>query len=261
MGLLDDQVVLVSGVGPGLGRSTAAAALREGASVVLGDLDGERVEAIRAELDPGGERSVALRMDLTVDDDCTAIAAAAAERFGRLDGVAHVAALDTVVGGLMDGALDDWDRTAAVNVAGTLRLTKACVPLLRVRGGSVVVVNTIGAFRPRAGSLRMAYGVSKGALITAAKYLATELGADKIRVNTVSPGWKWGPVLESYARGEAERLGTTVEQITEPWRRELALGEMADDDDIANAIVFFLSPLAARVTGQMLMVDGGGYYP
>jgi NAD(P)-dependent dehydrogenase (short-subunit alcohol dehydrogenase family) len=112
VGLLDGRVVMVSGVGPGLGRATAAAALREGARVVLGDLDTARLETICHELDPDGDRAIATGLDITGDRDCAAIADTARERFGRLDGVVHVATLDTVEGGLLEGGFDDWDRAA-----------------------------------------------------------------------------------------------------------------------------------------------------
>jgi len=260
VGLLDGRVVMVSGVGPGLGRATAAAVLREGASVVLGDLDTVRLETIRHELDPDGGHSSAIGLDITQDPDCNAIVEAARERFGRLDGVVHVAALDTVEGGLLESGFDDWDRAADVNVKGTLRLTRASVPPLRERGGSVVVIGTVGAIRPRRETLRFAYGASKGALLTAARYLALELGRDAIRVNTVAPGWKWGPVLEGWAHDEAERRGVTLDEIVAELASETALRRLATDADVANAVVFLLSDLAAAITGQLLVVDGGGYY-
>ena len=259
MGLLDGRVVVVSGAGPGLGRETAAAALREGARVVLGDLEPERAEAIRAELDPSGARSLAAPLDITSEDACRALVAAAGARFGAIDGLVHVAAFDTAVGGLLEGGLEDWDRSAEVNVKGTLRMTRAAVPLLRVRGGSIVVISSIAAFRPRLEVLRFAYGASKGALFTAARYLARELGPLGIRINTIAPGWKWGPVLEQWTREEAARRGISFDEMLAGMQAEVALRRLASDADIANSIVFFLSDLSSRVTGQCLVVDGGGY--
>ena len=259
MGLLDGRVVVVSGAGPGLGRETAVAALREGARVVLGDLECERARAIRAELDPSGERSLAQHLDITSEGACRALVAAAEARFGRLDGLVNVAAFDTAVGGLLDGGLEDWDRSAEVNVKGTLRMTRAAVPLLRVHGGSVVVISSVALFRPRLEVLRFAYGVSKGALFTAARYLARELGPAGIRVNTIAPGWKWGPVLERWAREEAVRRGISFEEMVAGMQAEVALRKLASDADIANSVVFFLSDLSSHVTGQCLVVDGGGY--
>lgn len=259
VGLLDRSVVVVSGFGPGLGRSVAVAALREGASVAVGDLDGERAQKLCDELDPGGGRSLVAALDITSDPSCAAFVAQVRARFGRVDGLVHVAALDHLVGGLLEGGLDDWDRTAEVNVKGTLRMTLATVPLMQERGGSIVVIGTTGAFRARLETLRFAYGMSKGALLTAVRYLTRELGRHKIRVNTIAPGFKWGPVVESWAKGEAEKRGISLPEIVAGLERDTALGSLASDDDIANSVVFFLSDLSAKVTGQTLVVDAGSY--
>jgi NAD(P)-dependent dehydrogenase (short-subunit alcohol dehydrogenase family) len=226
----------------------------------MGDLDRERVAAIAQELDPDGQRSFSLGMDIANADDTAAMADAIRARWGRLDGLVHVAALDTSVGGLLDGDLDDWDRVARVNVRGTLELTKATLDLMRP-GSSIVIIGSIGAVRPRFSSLRLAYGASKGALVTAARYLATELGPRGIRVNTVAPGWKWGPVLAGYVEQVAASTGRSTEEIVDKYRAESALREIADDDDVADSVVYFLSDLSRRVSGQMLHVDGGGYFP
>lgn len=255
--MLDGRVIAVSGVGPGLGLATAQRVLREGASVALADLDGDRLASIAAAL---GDGALAHRTDITKAEECESFAAAVAERFGRCDGVVHVAALDTVVGGMLDGGLDDWDGTAAVNVKGTMQMTRALVPLLLARGGSIVIVNTVGALRPRAEALRFAYGVSKGALLTAASYLAAELGPLGIRVNSVLPGWKWGPVLEGWAAEQARAHGITLEAFVDTLRAEVSLRQLASDDDVADSILFFLGDLSSKVTAQSLIVDGGGKY-
>ncbi|HMG43368.1 MAG TPA: SDR family oxidoreductase [Acidimicrobiales bacterium] len=259
MGLLQDRVVLVSGVGPGLGRETAAAVLREGGRVVAIDMVGDRVAAIAAELDPDGERTLTAEVDITSAERCAALPALVDERFGRLDGVVNVAAVDTAVGGLMDDeVLDDWQTAAAVNVEGTLRLTRTVVPLLqRTGGGSIVTIASTAFARPRRTRWNLAYAMSKSALVTSTYYLAEELGPDNIRTNTVAPGWKYGPVVEGYFDGEAARQGVTREELMAPIIDELALPHMTTDGDVANAAVFFLSDLARSVSGQTLFVDSG----
>jgi NAD(P)-dependent dehydrogenase (short-subunit alcohol dehydrogenase family) len=255
--LLDGRVVLVSGTGPGLGSETARAVLREGGRVVLGDRLA-RVEELRAELDPSGERSVAVVGDITDPARCAALVQAAADRFGRLDAVVNVAAVDTVFGGLMDGSLDDWDVTAGVNVKGTLQVTKAAVPLLEASGGGAVVfIGSIGAVSRDEAFEMVLYGATKGAMVTAAWYLARELGPRGIRVNTVSPGFKWGPVLEGALQAVADAQGVDLDTVAAPIRESLALRRIPTDADVANAIVFFCSDLARTVTGQTLFVDGG----
>jgi NAD(P)-dependent dehydrogenase (short-subunit alcohol dehydrogenase family) len=257
--LLEGKVVLVSGVGPGLGRSCARAVLDGGGSVAMADLDGDRVTALAAELDPDGARTLPVAMDVAEAADAERVASAIRDRWGRLDGLVHVAALDTPVGGLEDGDLDDWDRVSRVNVRGTLQLTKATLDLL-VPGSSIVLIGSIGAVRPRLSSLRLAYGTSKGALATAARYLATELGPRGVRVNTVAPGWKWGPVLAAYVEQVSSATGRTPDEIVDRYRADSAMHDIADDDDVADSVVFFLSNLSRKVSGQTLHVDAGSHF-
>jgi NAD(P)-dependent dehydrogenase (short-subunit alcohol dehydrogenase family) len=255
---LPGKVVLISGAGPGLGRATARAALSAGASVVLGDLDEESPAAITREFDPGGARTAFLRADISRPSDCQALVDTARDRFGGLDAIVHVAATDSVFGGLMDGNLDDLAAVMAVNVRGTLELTRAAVPLLSERvTSSVVVVGSTASVRQGLAEGNLAYGASKGALVTAVHHLACELGPAGIRVNTVSPGWKWGPILERYMRAKAERAGVELSAVVESVSSKLALRRLADDDDVAAAIVFFCSDGARSITGQTLFVDGG----
>ena len=107
------------------------------------------------------------------------------------------------------------------------------------------------------GVVQLAYGCSKAALETAAYYLSRELGPRAIRVNTVAPGWKWGPTLETGMRTQAEQLGVPMESLLAPVRETIALKRFADDDDVANAVVFLLSDRARAITGQTIFVDGG----
>jgi NAD(P)-dependent dehydrogenase (short-subunit alcohol dehydrogenase family) len=258
MAILDGRVFIVSGVGPGLGRSVGATALEEGASLVLGDIDASRLSGIRQALDSSGTRSVAIEADIAAEPTGEALVAAAVDRFGRLDGIVHVAAIDYIVGGLLDGDLDDWTRAADINVKGTLRLTKAAVPALSQSGsGSVVIIGSIAAREPTEGIVQLAYGCSKSALETAGYYLSRELGPRGIRVNTVAPGWKWGPTLEIGMQAQADQLGVPIESLLAPVRDTISLGRFADDQDVANAVVFLLSDRARAITGQTIFVDGG----
>lgn len=255
---LSGKVVLISGLGRGLGRATARAALEEGASVVLGDLRGDSLAAIAQELDPGGARTACRQADISQQADCQALADTARARFGRLDALVHVAANDSVFGGLMNGDLEDLAAVMDVNLRGTLELTRAAVPLLRERPtSSVVMVGSTASVRQGLAAGNLAYGASKGALVTVVHHLASELGPSGIRVNTVAPGWKWGPVLEQYMRREAARAGADLSTVVESISSTLALRRLANDDDVAAVIAFFCSDGARSITGQTLFVDCG----
>ena len=255
---LTGKVVLVSGVGPGLGESTARAVVRGGGAGVLGDLDGDQVAEISDRVDPQGDRVASLVCDIADPVQCEKIVALARDRFGRLDAIVHVAAYSDAVGGLLDGDLDDWDTVARVNVKGTLQLTKAAVPLLRSSGGgSVVFIGSIAAIHSVEGVPQLAYGMSKAALVSATHYLAHELGPEGIRVNTISPGWKWGATLEKAIGSRAAEQGLSVEEFMAPVRAGHPLRRYTNDEEVSNTIAFFCSDLAPSITGQVLYVDGG----
>lgn len=251
------KVVLVSGVGRGLGRSVATTVLAGGGSVVLGDLDGPPLAAFASELEPTGRVAFA-QCDITDQSSCSDLAALAQEQFGRLDAIVNVAAYSAAVGGLMDGDLHEWEHVSGVNVKGTLQMTKAAVPLLRTSGGgSIVIIGSVAAIHSVEGVPQILYGASKAGLVAATHYLARELAGDRIRVNTISPGWKWGAVLdETAARWSIER-GISVESIRESVRSQHPLGRYTTDQEVANAVAFFCSDLAPSITGQVLYIDGG----
>jgi NAD(P)-dependent dehydrogenase (short-subunit alcohol dehydrogenase family) len=257
-GALQDKVILVSGVGPGLGSEVARHAVAAGARVVLGDLDGDRLQAMLGEIDADEAGAIALEADIRSLSACGEMVSAAQSAFGRLDGLVHVAALDTPIGGLLDGDLDDWSAVADVNVKGTLQLTKLAVPLLEESGGgSIVMVGSIAAAGPVEGVVQLAYGMSKAALALGAYYLARELGPLGVRVNTVAPGWKWGPTLEDGMARMVSDTGLTVEALLAPVRDQISLRRLATDRDVANSISFLLSDAAEAITGQTVYVDGG----
>jgi NAD(P)-dependent dehydrogenase (short-subunit alcohol dehydrogenase family) len=256
--VLDGKVILVSGVGPGLGSEVARQVLAGGGRVVLGDLHGDRPRKLLEEVDPGAGRAVVVEGDISSVSACEELVAACRAAFGRLDGVVHVAALDTPVGGLLDGDLDDWTAVADVNVKGTMRLTKLSVPLMRESGGgSIVIIGSIAAAGPVDGVVQLAYGMSKAALAAGAYYLSRELGPLGIRVNTIAPGWKWGPTVEDAMTAMASEAGTDLESLIAPVRDQISLRRFANDHDVASSISFLLSDAARSITGQTVYVDGG----
>ncbi|MFE0426733.1 SDR family oxidoreductase [Streptomyces sp. NPDC058953] len=255
--LLQERTVVVSGVGPGLGHRIAAAVVREGGRAVLGARTADRLAASAAEIDPEGSRTAHLRTDITDEDQCAALAALAVERFGRIDAVVHVAAWDSYFGGVADADFDSWRRMLDINLLGTLRMTRACLPALRKRGGSVVVIGTQSAVAAPSQVRQTAYAASKGALTSAVYSMARELGPDRIRVNTVLPGWMWGPPVEAYVRFTAETEGVPEADVLGRLTERMALPDLATDGDVADAAVFLASDRARAITGQSLLVNAG----
>lgn len=257
MSLLTGKTVVVSGVGAGLGRQVAAAVVRDGGNAVLGARTEAHLAKTAAELDPDGAHTAYRATDITDEGQCEALAALACERFGRIDAVAHVAARDSYFGGIEDADFDSWARVVEVNLLGTLRMTRACLPALKERGGSVVFIGTQSAVAAPSQVRQAAYAASKGALTSAMYSLARELGPHRIRVNSVLPGWMWGPPVEAYVRFTARGEGMPEADVRRRLTERMALPELATDGDVADAVVFLASERARAITGQSLLVNAG----
>lgn len=255
-GLLEGRVAMVSGVGPGLGRDVALRLAAEGAAVVLGARTSSRCEAVAEEVRAAGGRAEPVDLDVTDPDACRAAVERAVDAFGGLDVLVNNAFADGNHRAFEDSPLQEWRATMEVNLWGTLQMTQAAVPAMRARGGGrVVMVNSMSAHRlqPRYG----AYATSKGALETATKSLALELGQHGIRVNGVFPGYIWGDKVEWYFQHIAGKEGTTPEAVYERVAGETALGYLPHSSEIAGSVLFFACDLSKPVTGQSLHVNAG----
>jgi len=256
--ILEGKTIIVSGVGPGLGGEVAALARRDGADVVVAARNGDRLAAAAEALDPSGGHVLAVPTDITDPDSCAALVAAAVERFGRLDGVAQVAAVDTALGNLEASTDDDWRRCFETNVLGSMNLVRAAVPALRAAGGgAVVLIGSQSSVLPPSAMPQIAYASSKGALRAAAFHLAAELGPDHIRVNTVVPTWMWGPPVEMYVDWQAGERGVAHEEVLAEITGNMAIPAVPADEDVAEAVVWLCSDRARMITGQTLMVNAG----
>ncbi|MER5255070.1 MULTISPECIES: SDR family oxidoreductase [unclassified Streptomyces] len=255
--LLEGKTVVVSGVGAGLGHQVAAAVVRDGGRAVLGARTEANLAKSAAEIDPEGTRTAYRATDITDEAQCEALADLARERFGGIDAVVHVAAWDSYFGGVRDADFDTWQQVIDVNLLGTLRMTRACLPALKERGGSVVFIGTQSAVAAPSQVRQAAYAASKGALTSAMYSLAHEVGPDRIRVNTVLPGWMWGPPVEAYVQFTAHTEGVPEEEVRGRLAERMALPDLATDGDVADAAVFLASDRARAITGQSLLVNAG----
>jgi NAD(P)-dependent dehydrogenase (short-subunit alcohol dehydrogenase family) len=254
--LLRGKTVLVTGVGAGLGRECAAAALREGANVVVAARRPDELAKVAADLDPTGERVAHQVADITEPGSCDSLVEAAQRRFGSVDALIQVAAFEHAWGGLHDLKFDDWRKAFDTNVLGALTVLRPVARAMKDGGGgSVVLIGSQSMFKP---ALPQAgYGASKGALLSTVYYLADELGPDNIRCNMVVPSWMWGPNVQLYVTMTARQQGRTEEEVLEEMVAAFPLRRMAEDGEVADVSVFFASDLAKAVTGQYLLVNAG----
>ncbi len=256
--LLQGKTVVVSGVGTGLGHRVAEAVVRDGGNAVLGARTSANLVKTAAAIDPSGARTAHRATDITDEAQCEALAALAVERFGGIDAVVHVAAWDSYFGGLADADFTAWQGVLDVNLLGTLRMTRACLSALRAGGGGAVVfIGTQSAVAAPTQVQQAAYAASKGALTSAMYSLARELGPDRIRVNTVLPGWMWGPPVEAFVRFTAAAEAVEEAEVLARLTSRVALPDLATDADVADAVAFLASPRSRAITGQSLLVNAG----
>ncbi len=257
--LLEGRVGIVSGVGPGMGRAIALAFAREGADVVLAARSADALEAVASEVESLGRRALRVPTDLAQPEHCRRLADAAHGAFDRVDVLVNNAFLGPPYDTVEAAQMDDWRRIFDVNLFGAIQLSQAVIPFMKAQGGgSIVMVNSmsIRIIEPRFGG----YAASKGALMTAAQTMAKELGAHKIRVNSVVPGYIWGPNLERYFVQLAQQQGTTPEAVRAEIASRTALNQIPTSEEIADAVVFFASDLSRAVTGQALDVNAGHFF-
>ena len=257
--LLAGKVAIVSGIGPGMGRDISLAFAREGADVALGGRTLGRLQEVAAEVEALGRRALPVVCDITDEAACATAADRVASELGGVDILVNNAYDGGDNTEFMDADLERWRRTMDVNLWGSLAMTRAVVPHMEARGdGRVIMINSMSVQRiqPRWG----AYVASKGALASVTKTLALELGAKGIRVNAIHPGYIFGDSVEWYFTHLAEKRGITFQEVYDEVASETCLGYLPHSEEIAGTAVYFASPLAKPVTGQMIGVNAGHWF-
>ncbi len=242
---LENKTALITGGGQGLGAETARTLHRAGAHVAItyfeegGGTNRAKAEALAGEL---GGKSFAIEGDVRNFNAAQTVAAAVAERFGGLDILVNNAAIlrDRSLGKMSP---DEWQSVIDTNLTGVFHMTKGCLPHLRA-GGRIINMASIAAVVGFFGQSN--YAAAKAGVIGLTKVLSRELGRKGITVNAVAPG----VVLTE--------MGKSIpEEVRAEMLKQIPLGKFGEPSDIANAILFLASPLAAYVTGQTLQVNGG----
>lgn len=260
--LLDDRVVVITGVGPDLGRAIALRCARAGADLVLAARTAARLDEVAKEVTALGRRAVAVPADVTDSGAAANLARAALDTFGRVDVLVHNAFAMPPMTSLADTSLDAIRTAFETNVLGALRLTELLAPSLASSpadgGGAVVMVNSAVLRHSREGF--GGYKMAKSALLSLARSLATELGPQGIRVNSVAPGWIWGTTLQWYFGYLARERGVDRQRVYDETAAATDLRRLPEPDEVADAVVFLASPMARAITGQCLDVNCGEFH-
>jgi 3-oxoacyl-[acyl-carrier protein] reductase len=247
----DGKVAIVTGAGSGFGEAIAARFAREGARVVVSDVNDDNGRRVSAAIEKEGGAARYVHADVSKAAEVKALIDSAVSGFGGLDILVNNAGFSHRTVGLWDLPEEEYDRVLATNVKGVFLGCKFAIPIMRQRGGGVIVnTASIGAVAPRPGVT--VYNATKGAVVTLTRGLAGEVAQFKIRVNAVNP-----------VAAETGFIKTAlgVDRIPNELRKQfiagIPLGRLTQPSDVATAVLFLASPEAEFLTGVCLAVDGG----
>ena len=257
VGILEGKVVVISGVGPALGTTLARRCAEAGADLVLAARTAERLDEVASLVTGLGRRALAVTTDITDDAQVDNLVGQSVEAYGKVDVLINNAFRVPSMKPLADTTFQHIRDAIELTVLGALRLTQSFTPALAEANGSVVNVNSmvIRHSQPKYGAYKMA----KAALLAMSQSLATELGPQGIRVNSVAPGYIWGETLKSYFAHQAGKYGMTVEQIYEATAAASDLKRLPTEDEVASAVLFLAGDMSSGITGATLDVNCGEY--
>jgi NAD(P)-dependent dehydrogenase (short-subunit alcohol dehydrogenase family) len=245
MAAFDGKTILITGGGTGIGLATARQLVDAGANVVLAGRRVDRLDAVAKELDPTGDRVLAVGTDVSRLDDLDELYSRIRSSFGRLDGV--FANAGVAFGSELNEA--NFDRVVGINFKGTFFTVEKALPLMD-NGGSIVINGTCLVHRGFGVPLSMGtvYAATKAAVTNLIRALSADLALRGIRINAVSPGFTRTDMFDEL---------TPTEEAREIVRSLIPWGRLGRPEDVSGAVAFLLSSQAGYITGQDLGVDGG----
>jgi 3-oxoacyl-[acyl-carrier protein] reductase len=245
---LNEKIAVITGGAQGIGRATALGMAREGAKLVIADLQGEKAQSVANEVEKSGAEAIGLAVDVASEASVKLMAKAAFERFGRVDILANIAGIYYPKASVTDLSEEDWDRTIDINLGSNFLCCRELVPSMRRQksGRIISVASGIGHYGMRQFSH---YAASKAAIMGFVKSLAREVAADGITVNAICPG-SANTSMPRQHRSEEEVMARL---------RSTPLPHVLEPEDIAGSILFLASDAAAYITGQSYNINCGSY--
>lgn len=254
---LADKVAFITGAASGIGREIAILFAREGAHVVIADLNREAAEATAAEISSSAPRALAVAVDVTSEEQVNAAVQTTVDTFGGVDILVSNAGVQ-IVHPLEDFPFAEWKKLLAIHLDGAFLTTRACLKPMYAsgRGGAVIYMGSVHS--KEASLLKAPYVTAKHGLIGLAKVVAKEGATHNVRANVICPGFVRTPLVDKQIPEQARTLGISEQQvIRDVMLRETVDGEFTTSADVAQVALFFAAFPNNALTGQSLVVSHG----
>lgn len=246
---LTDKVAIITGAGSGIGEVTAHLFAREGAAVMVADINVETAQKVAEAIQAEGGCAASVRADVTSEESAAAMTQATLTSFGRVDILFNNAGNEGF-GSVANTELDMWERIFAVHVRGTFLCSKYAIPAM-IEGGQGGAVINVSSVAGLVGIPNMAaYCAAKGAIVNLTRAMAVDFAAQKIRVNCIAPGTTMTPL------GQRLIANDTPERLAQRLSR-YPMGRFGQPDEIARSVLFLASDDSSYATGMCLTIDGG----
>ena len=250
MGHIENLKIVITAGGSGIGSEMAIALSKAGARVIICDKNKDLLESF-------SNKNLNIDMyhvDVSNEAQIKSFFESITDKYQTIDVLVNNAGISGPSAKLEDVSFDDWKETLNVNLDGAFLSAKYVIPLMKENGGSIINMGSTSSFLGT--PLRSAYSATKWGLIGLTKTWAMEYGKNKIKVNAICPSSVNGDRIEKVIKKEAEYRDSTPEKIKSAYLKQTSLNSFIDVEEIVGMLVYLLSPLAKKITGQMLVIDG-----
>ncbi|MFX0068129.1 MAG: SDR family NAD(P)-dependent oxidoreductase [Promethearchaeota archaeon] len=241
---LENKVAVITGAASGIGAATARLFAKEGAKVVVADLDEELGRKVVDEIKLMGRESILIKTDVSKWNDARNLIESTIATFGRID-ILHNNAGIGLIGTVLETTEDEWEKTIDINLKGVFLCSKAAIPHMKKQGGGIII-NTASNWGLVAQPGWAAYCASKGGVVMLTKAMSIDHAKDNIRINALCPGYVDTPLLRK-----------AVEQSRDPEKEWEDMGRLASPEEIAYGALFLASEESSHAVGNLLVLDNG----